>query len=105
MTPLPLSTIRQSGSVLDAADPSFGSPSGIHRAQSPTTDTGGLVLTRRDLFTLLGSAAVLVACGGKSHTTSSISVSSGTPESVRRASATRRRRRTAAATRRPAVSF
>ncbi|HEY5200625.1 MAG TPA: hypothetical protein VIJ31_06910 [Acidothermaceae bacterium] len=76
-----MSTIRQSGSVLDAADPSFGSPSGIHRAQSPTTDTGGLVLTRRDLFTLLGSAAVLVACGGKSHTTSPISVSSGTPES------------------------
>jgi hypothetical protein len=39
----------------------------MHRAQLPTTDTGGLVLTRRDLFTLLGSAAVLVACGGKSR--------------------------------------
>ena len=53
----------------------------MHRAQSPATDTGGLVLTRRDLFTLLGSAAVLVACGGKSHPTSPITVSSGTPAS------------------------
>ncbi len=53
----------------------------MHRAQSPATETSGLVLTRRDLFTLLGSAAVLVACGGKSHTTSPITVSSGTPVS------------------------
>jgi hypothetical protein len=55
----------------------------MHRAQSPATETvpetGGLVLTRRDLFTLLGSAAVLVACGGKSHSTAPITVSSGTP--------------------------
>jgi hypothetical protein len=50
----------------------------MHRAQSPAAETGGLVLTRRDLFTLLGSAAVLVACGGKSHPTSPITVSSGT---------------------------
>ncbi|HEY3925900.1 MAG TPA: hypothetical protein VGL75_15160 [Acidothermaceae bacterium] len=53
----------------------------MHRAQSPAAETGGLVLTRRDLFTLLGSAAVLVACGGKSHSTSPITVSSGTPVS------------------------
>jgi hypothetical protein len=50
----------------------------MHRAQSPADDAGGLVLTRRDLFTLLGSAAVLVACGGKSHPTTPITVSTGT---------------------------
>jgi hypothetical protein len=53
----------------------------MHRAQPPATETGGLVLTRRDLFTLLGSAAVLVACGGKSHPTAPITVSSGAPPS------------------------
>ena len=49
----------------------------MHRAQSPAYEPSGLVLTRRDLVTLLGSAAVLVACGGKSHTTSPITVTSG----------------------------
>jgi hypothetical protein len=49
----------------------------MHRAPSPAPDAGGLVLTRRDLLTLLGSAAVLVACGSKSHTAAP-SVSSGT---------------------------
>jgi hypothetical protein len=53
----------------------------MHRTQPPASEPSGLVLTRRDLFTLLGSAAVLVACGGKSHTTSPITVSSGTPAS------------------------
>ena len=38
-----------------------------------------LVFSRRELFTLIGSAAVLVACGSKSHSTSPITVSSGTP--------------------------
>ncbi len=38
----------------------------------------GLVFSRRELFSLLGSAAFLVACGGKSHTTSPITVSTGT---------------------------
>src|SRR6185437_12004314 len=61
--------------------PSFGSPSSMHRAQSPASEPRGLTLSRRDLFTLLGSAAVLVACGGKSHTTSPITVGSGTPTS------------------------
>jgi hypothetical protein len=49
----------------------------MHRAHSPADEATGLVLTRRDLFTLLGSAALLAACGGKSHTTSPITVSSG----------------------------
>jgi hypothetical protein len=55
----------------------------MHRAQSPA-GTGSpvdaassLVLTRRDLFTLVGSAAVLVACGGTSHARSSITASGG----------------------------
>ena len=38
----------------------------------------GLVFSRRELFTLLGSAAFLVACGSKSHTTPPITVSTGT---------------------------
>jgi len=54
----------------------------MHRAHSPAPEPSGLVLTRRDLFTLLGSAAVLVACGGKTHTTSPITVGSGTPAST-----------------------
>ena len=41
----------------------------------------GLVFSRRELFTLLGSAAFLVACGSKSHKTSPITVSSGAPAS------------------------
>ncbi|HTC70649.1 MAG TPA: hypothetical protein VK662_13855 [Acidothermaceae bacterium] len=45
---------------------------------TPISMVSGLVLTRRDLFTLLGSAAVLVACGGKSHTASPSTASSGT---------------------------
>src|SRR5471030_1697780 len=49
----------------------------MHRTQPPADDASGLVLTRRDLFTLLGSAAVLVACGGKSHPASPITVSTG----------------------------
>jgi hypothetical protein len=53
----------------------------MHRAQPPADEANGLVLTRRDLFTLLGSAAVLVACGGKSHPPSPITVSSGTATS------------------------
>jgi len=53
----------------------------MHRAQSPAPQPVGLVLTRRDLFTLLGSAAVLVACGGKSHPTSPITASTGAPAS------------------------
>lgn len=52
----------------------------MHRAHPPADEASGLVLTRRDLFTLLGSAAVLVACG-KSHTTSPITVSTGAPPS------------------------
>jgi hypothetical protein len=49
----------------------------MHRTQPLADDASGLVLTRRDLFTLLGSAAVLVACGGKSHPASPITVSTG----------------------------
>jgi len=45
-------------------------------APSPADETGGFVLTRRDLLTLAGSAVVLVACG-KSHKTAPITVSSG----------------------------
>jgi hypothetical protein len=53
----------------------------MNRAQSPADEAGSLVLTRRDLFTLLGSAVVLVACGGKSHTASPITASTGAPAS------------------------
>jgi hypothetical protein len=72
----------------------------MHRAQSPATmrspthprspvqTVSDLVLTRRDLFTLLGSAAVLVACGGKSHTTSPVAASSGTAAGATAGSAT-----------------
>jgi hypothetical protein len=51
----------------------------MHRTQPLADDASGLVLTRRDLLTLLGSAAVLVACGGKSHSASPIASSSGAP--------------------------
>jgi hypothetical protein len=53
----------------------------MHRAHLHASEPSGVALTRRDLFTLLGSAAVLVAFGGKSHTTSPITVSTGTPAS------------------------
>ena len=53
----------------------------MNRAQSPADEAGSLVLTRRDLFTPLGSAVVLVACGGKSHTASPITASTGAPAS------------------------
>jgi len=53
----------------------------MHRAQPPAHQSAGLLLTRRDLFTLLGGATVLVACGGKSHPTTPITASSGVPAS------------------------
>jgi hypothetical protein len=54
---------------------------------APTTAAAGhrddgfvssLVFSRRELFTLVGSAVMLVACGSKSHSTSPVTVSSGT---------------------------
>ena len=52
------------------------------RPQSPVQTASGLIFTRRDLFTLLGSAAVLAACGGKSHTASPITASGGAQASA-----------------------
>ena len=81
-------------------------------SQRDDSIASGLVFSRRELFTLLGSAAFLVACGSKSHTTPPITVSTGTTAewcTERRnrhhlgAAAGKRRRHSTPAHRRPAA--